>query len=114
MAEFTLYVLKLNLLAAVMAALALLVSRLTEKRYSVRWKYILWIVISVVLLFPVKPPSGISGIHIEIPADFVVIGQNSKTMDGQTAGAAVRTDGGTASAVTDTDGETADTATRTS
>ena len=49
---FILEMLKFNILAAVVILITLLVSRLLKNKYSVRWKYWTWFVLSVLLLLP--------------------------------------------------------------
>ena len=46
MAEFMLHIIKVNVLSAVIIFIVLAVSKLLDKKYSSRWKYLIW------LLFP--------------------------------------------------------------
>ena len=45
-------IIKINLLAAVFILAALLISRLLKNKYSVRWKYFVWLFVAAFLLFP--------------------------------------------------------------
>lgn len=67
MEDYLLYILKLNILAAIMILLILGVSIFLNKKYSVWWRSILWLGISVILLLPVQIPDSWSVIHIQIP-----------------------------------------------
>ena len=67
MADFILHVIKMNVLSAVIIFIVLAVSKLLDKKYSSRWKYVIWLVISVFLLIPAKLPSPSKGLIIEVP-----------------------------------------------
>lgn len=67
MANFMLHILKLNILAAIVVVLAVLLSRPLKKRYSSRWKYLLWLFLSAVLLFPIIPEANAGIFQIELP-----------------------------------------------
>ena len=49
---FILEMLKFNILAAAVILITLLVSHLLKNKYSVRWKYWTWLILSVLLLLP--------------------------------------------------------------
>lgn len=55
MRAFLFHILKLNMIAAAAVALVLLISGVRKNKYSARWKYDIWLVISVMLLVPVQP-----------------------------------------------------------
>ena len=55
MKAFLFHILKLNMIAAAAVALVLLISTVRKNKYSARWKYYIWLVISVMLLVPVQP-----------------------------------------------------------
>lgn len=67
MAEFMLHIIKVNVLSAVIIFIVLAVSRLLDKKYSSRWKYLIWLFVSVFLLIPVRLPSNARGLTIEVP-----------------------------------------------
>lgn len=57
MAEFMLHIIKVNVLSAFIIFIVLAVSRLLDRKYSSRWKYLIWLFVSVFLLIPVRFPS---------------------------------------------------------
>ena len=67
MADFLLYVLKLNVLAALLIVLIMSVSGFLSKKYSVWWRSWIWLAVSLVLLVPVQLPDYWNVIHIQIP-----------------------------------------------
>lgn len=67
MADFLLYVFKLNVLAALLIVLVFGVSRFLSKKYSVWWRSWIWLAVSLVLLVPVQIPDYWNVIHIQIP-----------------------------------------------
>ena len=67
MADFLLYVLKLNVLAALLIVLIMSVSGFLSKKYSVWWRSWIWLAVSLVLLAPVQLPDYWNVIHIQIP-----------------------------------------------
>ena len=50
---FTFHILKLNTIAALIICAACIVSRLTRKKYTCKWKYFVWLVTALALLVPV-------------------------------------------------------------
>lgn len=60
-------IIKINLLAAVFILAALLISRLLKNKYSVRWKYFVWLFVAVFLLFPFDLISTDPVIQVRIP-----------------------------------------------
>ncbi|MDO5346602.1 MAG: M56 family metallopeptidase [Lachnospiraceae bacterium] len=54
MIEFVFHILKMNVIAAVLICLVILIARLTKEKYSLKWKYYMWLVISLFLLVPVN------------------------------------------------------------
>ena len=54
MTEYVFHILKINLIAAVIVSLTVLVSRLTKQKYSLKWKYYMWMAVAVFLLIPVN------------------------------------------------------------
>ena len=67
MADFLLYVFKLNVLAALLIVLVFGVSKFLSKKYSVWWRSWIWLAVSLVLLVPVQIPDYWNVIHIQIP-----------------------------------------------
>ena len=67
MADFLLYVFKLNVLAALLIVLVFGVSRFLSKKYSVWWRSWIWLAVSLALLVPVQIPDYWNVIHIQIP-----------------------------------------------
>lgn len=65
MKAFVFHILKLNIIAAVAIALVLLISGVRKNKYSARWKYYIWLVISILLLVPVQP-GGMKLLHVQI------------------------------------------------
>ena len=56
MADFLLYILKMNLLAAAVILLTAVLSESMTRKYSVRWKYRIWLILAVLLLLPLHLP----------------------------------------------------------
>ena len=52
MTGFTFHILKLNTIAALIICAACIVSRLTRKKYTCKWKYFVWLVTALALLIP--------------------------------------------------------------
>ncbi|MCA5959502.1 M56 family metallopeptidase [Blautia sp. RD014234] len=71
MAEFMLHIIKVNVLSAFIIFIVLAVSRLLDRKYSSRWKYLIWLFVSVFLLIPVRFPSPAAGLNIEVPKQIV-------------------------------------------
>lgn len=71
MAEFMLHIIKVNVLSAFIIFIVLAVSRLLDRKYSSRWKYLIWLFVSVFLLIPVRFPSHAGGLNIEVPKQIV-------------------------------------------
>ena len=67
MADFLLYVFKLNVLAALLIVLVFGVSRFLSKKYSVWWRSWIWLAVSLALLVPVQIPDYWNVVHIQIP-----------------------------------------------
>lgn len=67
MADFLLYVFKLNVLAALLIVLVFGVSKFLSKKYSVWWRSWIWLAVSLALLVPVQIPDYWNVVHIQIP-----------------------------------------------
>lgn len=70
MADFLLYILKINLLAAAVILLTVIVSGNLARKYSVRWKYRIWLALAILLLFPMHVPDSWNVVEIHVPAVF--------------------------------------------
>lgn len=58
MEVFVLHILKLNIIAAVVILLVKLLAILFKGQVSARWKYIIWLLITVSLCIPVRLPAN--------------------------------------------------------
>lgn len=67
MAEFALHILKLNIISAIIIFLVLGLAVVLKNKFTARWKYVVWFVIAVSLLIPVRFPSDISFIKFHVP-----------------------------------------------
>lgn len=65
--NFILHAVKLNLFAAVIILFVLAAGWLLDKRYSNRWKYMTWLIVSVCLLIPARIPGNMGVVKIKIP-----------------------------------------------
>ena len=54
MTAFMLHIIKRNVIAAVVILLVGIVAAVTKGKYTSRWKYDMWLIISLFLLFPVN------------------------------------------------------------
>ncbi len=96
MADILLYVLKINLAAAAVIFLTAVLSRHLAGRYSVRWKYRIWLALAILLLLPVQIPETWNIVHVNIPAAFTVRTDQLRT--------ARETDTGNYRTIAETDG----------
>lgn len=60
-------ILKTNFLAAVVVILTIVLARLMKNRYSVRWKYIVWLAIAVFMFIPARVYSPSPAVNLYIP-----------------------------------------------
>ena len=72
MADFLLYILKINLLAAAVILLTAMVSGNLARKYSVRWKYRIWLALAILLLLPMHVPESWNVVEIHVPAVFSI------------------------------------------
>ena len=79
MTGFTFHIVKLNTIAALIICAACVVSRLTRKKYTCKWKYYIWLLTALTLLFPVNL-SSFSKIQLQIaqPTQQMVMRQTSE------------------------------------
>lgn len=69
MENWMMYILKLNLLAAVCVLLVLIIGKAAGTGYSARWKCRVWILLSVLLLLPVDLTEYTAALQVEIPKE---------------------------------------------
>ena len=67
MEEFIFHIIKLNLFAAAAVAAACILDRFLRRKYSVRWRYILWLCIAALLLVPVDLSKTYAVWEVQIP-----------------------------------------------
>lgn len=66
MGEYALHILKLNVIAACMIMLVKVLAVFFKGKLTARWKYVLWLVLAVSLLIPVRIPEGLSVFRLQI------------------------------------------------
>lgn len=65
MEEQLLYIIKLNIVVSIVILAAAFLGRRLKNRYTASWKYAVWLILSLVLLFPVNPfPKGVVTVKI--------------------------------------------------
>lgn len=107
MVAYVFNILKMNMIAAVIVFLVIFISRLTKKKYSLKWKYYMWLAVSVFLLVPVNfPAESPIRLQIDAPGDYrsgVSGAASQQRTQSQSADAAQRTDGQQSTEMRDTD-----------
>mgnify|MGYP004457698647 FL=1 len=78
---FVLHILKLNIIAAAVILLVRLLAILFKGRVSARWKYFIWLLITVSLCIPVRLPANLTLVDFKVQRSIQQNEQNSKTMD---------------------------------
>ena len=78
---FVLHILKLNIIAAVIILLVKLLAILFKGQVSARWKYIIWLLITVSLCIPVRLPANFTLVDFKVQRSVQQNEQNSKTTD---------------------------------
>lgn len=81
MADFLLYILKMNLLAAAVILLTAVLSESMTRKYSVRWKYRIWLILAVLLLLPLHLPDRWAVVKVQIPSSFTIRTESSSPME---------------------------------
>ena len=81
MEVFVLHILKLNIIAAVVILLVKLLAILFKGQVSARWKYIIWLLITVSLCIPVRLPANFTLVDFKVQRSIQQNEQNSKTTD---------------------------------
>ena len=66
MEVFAFHILKLNIVAAILIILTKLLASILKDKVSVRWKYVLWMLISLTLLAPVRISTGLSAVELQV------------------------------------------------
>ena len=66
MEVFVLHILKLNIIAAVVILLVKVFAALSKGKVSARWKYFIWLFVTVSLMIPVQLPSTLSLINFKV------------------------------------------------
>lgn len=77
MANVLLHVLKINVLAAAVILLTATLSGNLARKYSVRWKYRIWLALAVMLLLPVRIPGTWHMVQFQVPAAFALTMENT-------------------------------------
>lgn len=66
MEVFILHILKLNIIAAIVILLVKLLAILLKGRVSARWKYFVWLLVTISLLIPIQFPVSRSLVNLQI------------------------------------------------
>ncbi len=82
MEVFVLHILKLNIIAAVVILLVKVFAALSKGKVSARWKYFIWLFVTVSLMIPVQLPSTLSLVNFKV--------QRSSQLEPKTENHAVR------------------------
>lgn len=67
MQNFIINILRINIFAAVCIFITVVIARFLGRRYSARWKCAIWLLLSVVLLFPVNLTGRTALVQMEVP-----------------------------------------------
>ena len=78
---FVLHILKLNIIAASVILLVRLLAVLFKGRVSARWKYFIWLLITVSLCIPVRLPANLTLVDFKVQRNIQQNEQNLKTTD---------------------------------
>ena len=63
---FILHILKLNIIAAVVILLVKVLATLFKGRVSARWKYLIWLLITISLCVPVRLPANLALVDFKV------------------------------------------------
>ena len=66
MEVFILHILKLNIIAAVVILLVKVLATLFKGRVSARWKYLIWLLITISLCVPVRLPANLALVDFKV------------------------------------------------
>lgn len=64
--RFSFYILKLNVIAAVVILLVKVLATLFKGRVSARWKYLIWLLITINLCVPVRLPANLALVDFKV------------------------------------------------
>ena len=66
MEVFILHILKLNIIAAIVILLVKVLATLFKGRVSARWKYFIWLLITISLCVPVRLPANLALVDFKV------------------------------------------------
>ena len=78
---FVLHILKLNIIAASVILLVRLLAVLFKGRVSARWKYFIWLLITVSLCIPVRLPANFTLVDFKVQRSIQRITQQDRERD---------------------------------
>ena len=81
MEVFVLHILKLNVIAATVILLVKVLAALLKGKVSARWKYFIWLFVTVSLMIPVQLPSNLSLVDFKVIKSSQPDVQNLKTQE---------------------------------
>ena len=81
MEVFILHILKLNIIAAVVILLVKVLATLFKGRVSARWKYFIWLLITISLCIPVRLPENLALVDFKVLRSSQQNTQNPKITD---------------------------------
>ena len=81
MEVFILHILKLNIIAAVVILLVKVLATLFKGRVSARWKYLIWLLITISLCVPVRLPANLALVDFKVLRSSQQNTQNPKITD---------------------------------
>ena len=81
MEVFVLHILKLNVIAAAVILLVKVLAALLKGKVSARWKYFIWLLVTVSLMIPVQLPSNLSLVDFKVIKNSQPDVQNLKTQE---------------------------------
>ena len=81
MEVFVLHILKLNVIAAAVILLVKVLAALLKGKVSARWKYFIWLLVTVSLMIPVQLPSNLSLVDFKVIKSSQQDAQNLKTQE---------------------------------
>ena len=81
MEVFILHILKLNIIAAIVILLVKVLATLFKGRVSARWKYFIWLLITISLCVPVRLPENLALVDFKVLRSSQQNTQNPKITD---------------------------------
>ena len=64
---------EISIAMSIVIIMVLLISKLLSKKYKIKWRYLIWLLIAIRLLIPINYKITKTVINIEQPSDEVVI-----------------------------------------